>query len=210
MPLFTKPLSLTTLTPPHPSCPLSHHPPPPPSPQAFLSRALEPPSARAVHNARLLLHQVGALDPATDALTPLGRHLAHLPVDPLVGKMIVLGTVFGCLEPVLVIAAGLAQRDPWVVPPPEMRREAEAVRAFLAGGALSDHVALQRAYESWSALGTVVEREEFCRRSFLRSSTLQQMQDTVLQFAELLADAGFLTVGRGYGGDGEGGRGMSQ
>ncbi len=36
-------------------------------------------------------------------LTFLGRVLAHLPVDLLLGKLIVLGHVFGCLEECLII-----------------------------------------------------------------------------------------------------------
>lgn len=36
-------------------------------------------------------------------LTFLGRVLAHLPVDLRLGKLIVLGHVFGCLEECLII-----------------------------------------------------------------------------------------------------------
>ena len=36
-------------------------------------------------------------------LTFLGRVLAHLPVDLHMGKMIVLGHVFGCLDESLII-----------------------------------------------------------------------------------------------------------
>lgn len=36
-------------------------------------------------------------------LTFLGRVLAHLPVDLYLGKMIVLGHIFGCLDECLII-----------------------------------------------------------------------------------------------------------
>ena len=39
-------------------------------------------------------------------LTPLGYHLAALPVNVRVGKMMLYGTIFRCLDPVLTIAAG--------------------------------------------------------------------------------------------------------
>lgn len=45
-----------------------------------------------------------------------GCHLAKLPVDPKVGKMLLMEAVFQCLGPALTIAAGLAQRDPLVLP----------------------------------------------------------------------------------------------
>ena len=42
-----------------------------------------------------------------------GHHLAHLPVDTKVGKMLLLGTFFGCLSPVLSIAASLSYKSPF-------------------------------------------------------------------------------------------------
>lgn len=36
-------------------------------------------------------------------LTFLGRVLAHLPIDLYLGKMVVLGHVFGCLDECLII-----------------------------------------------------------------------------------------------------------
>ena len=48
-------------------------------------------------------------------LTFVGRVLAHLPVDIQLGKMIVLGHVFGCLEETLIIglSAIVQQNDVW-------------------------------------------------------------------------------------------------
>lgn len=55
--------------------------------------------------------QMGALSVKSDGkdqnddgnLTFLGRVLAHLPLDLYLGKMIVLGHVFGCLDECLII-----------------------------------------------------------------------------------------------------------
>ncbi|XP_044488967.1 DExH-box ATP-dependent RNA helicase DExH7, chloroplastic isoform X2 [Mangifera indica] len=51
----------------------------------FLSKALEPPREEAVNSAISLLYEVGAVE-GDEELTPLGHHLAKLPVDVLVGK----------------------------------------------------------------------------------------------------------------------------
>ena len=48
--------------------------------------------------------------------TPLGYHLSCLPLDPRLGKSLLLGAVFQCLDPVLTIAAGLSLRSPFVAP----------------------------------------------------------------------------------------------
>jgi ATP-dependent RNA helicase DHX57 len=46
----------------------------------------------------------------TPALTALGYHLATLPVEPRVGKMMLYGAIFGCVEPALTIAASMSGR----------------------------------------------------------------------------------------------------
>ncbi|CAG9462498.1 unnamed protein product [Pedinophyceae sp. YPF-701] len=168
--------------------------------EPFLARALQPPEPRAVHNAKELLVAIGALEQAAEALTPLGQHLAHLPVDPLVGKMIIMGAMFGVVGPILTIAAGMAHRDPFVLPPPERRAEAAERRKRLSRGSCSDHVTLVHAFEGWRAAGGYRERSDFCWRNYMRSNTMELMVDLRLQFAELLADVGFLPVeGRGAG-----------
>jgi HrpA-like RNA helicase len=45
----------------------------------------------AVASALAELCALRALDPATENLTPLGKHLAHMPVDARIGKMLLFG-----------------------------------------------------------------------------------------------------------------------
>ena len=45
-------------------------------------------------------------------LTELGHHLADLPVEPRLGKMVLYSIVLKCLDPVLTIVCALAYRDP--------------------------------------------------------------------------------------------------
>ena len=95
----------------------------------FLANALEPPSALAVQNALELLEDIDALkveDEGADEdehyiaaykegrvveekefLTPLGQRLAFLPVPPQIGKALIYGCLFGCLDPILTICACL-------------------------------------------------------------------------------------------------------
>ena len=48
---------------------------------------LEPPPRRAIADGYQLLNELGAVDDANE-LTPIGRELARLPLDPRVGRMI--------------------------------------------------------------------------------------------------------------------------
>lgn len=80
-----------------------------------LSEALDPPSARNVRRAIDALVDVKALT-TTEDLTPLGRQLAGLPLDVFLGKLILLGSIFGCLDAALTIAAVLSSKSPFSAP----------------------------------------------------------------------------------------------
>lgn len=58
---------------------------------------------------------MGALDD-NENLTPLGYHLAKLPLDPQTGKMILMGAIFSCVDPILSVAASLSFKDAFVIP----------------------------------------------------------------------------------------------
>lgn len=45
-----------------------------------------------------------------------GRNLSMLPVEPKLGKMLILGAIFNCLDPVMTVVAGLSVRDPFLMP----------------------------------------------------------------------------------------------
>lgn len=146
-----------------------------------LSRAPDPPTPEAVRDAITTLTEAGALNSA-GVLTPLGHHLARLPVDVRVGKIIVLGAVLGCLRPSLTIAAYLSSKSPFVAPHDE-RDAADRVRvAFaapkapgIAAGQFSDHLVVVAAYDAWrtaAASGGTRAGADFCRRHFLCPLTL--------------------------------------
>ena len=150
-----------------------------------LSRAPDPPTPEAVRDAIETLTEAGALDSA-GMLTPLGHHLARLPVDVRAGKIIVLGAVLGCLKPALTIAAYLSSKSPFAAPQDE-RDAADGVRVALAAskapgiaaGQFSDHLVVVAAYDGWQAAvasGGSRAGAEFCRRHYLCPLTLAALQ----------------------------------
>ncbi len=78
----------------------------------FLDKAVEPPPAVSVANAVQLLQDIGALEAPGERLTVLGRHLAALPLPPRIGKMLLYGVLFGCLDPILTVSCCMAYRCP--------------------------------------------------------------------------------------------------
>ncbi|NXB90395.1 TDRD9 helicase, partial [Vidua chalybeata] len=93
-------------------------------PKALLATALSPPSAGDIERTIVQLKELGALTTCVQTeenlhdgeLTFLGTVLTQLPVDLHLGKLIVLGHVFGCLEECLIIAAALSSRNFFAVP----------------------------------------------------------------------------------------------
>ena len=57
-----------------------------------------------------MFQDIGALEAGGEGLTQLGRHLAALPLPPRVGKLLLYGVLFRCLDPVLTVACAMAYR----------------------------------------------------------------------------------------------------
>jgi ATP-dependent RNA helicase DHX36 len=169
--------------------------------RAFLRRAIEPPNETAVAAALRSLQELDAVDHA-DELTPLGHHLAELPVDARLGKMMLYGAMFSCLDPVLTIAAGVGFRSPFLAPM-DRRDEADEAKRRIAekagAAATSDHLTLVAAYAGWiraKARGKTHERA-FLSSAFLSAQTLRQISEMRQQYVELLDQIGFLRSGAG-------------
>src|SRR3954454_5891311 len=73
---------------------------------------LDPPDRRQVRDGIALLQELGALEESGRRLTPLGRRLAQLPVDPRMGRMVLEAEELGCTDEAIVIAAALSIQDP--------------------------------------------------------------------------------------------------
>ncbi len=71
---------------------------------------LEPPPKRAIADGYQLLAELGAVDEFNE-LTPIGRELARLPLDPRVGRMILEARSRDALTEVLVIAAAFSVQE---------------------------------------------------------------------------------------------------
>ncbi|CAH2311362.1 ATP-dependent RNA helicase A isoform X1 [Pelobates cultripes] len=110
----------------------------------FLSKAIEPPPLDAVIEAEHTLRELDALD-SNDELTPLGRILAKLPIEPRLGKMMIMGCIFYVGDALCTISAATCFPEPFIS---EGRRLGYVHRNF-AGNRFSDHVALLSVFQAW-------------------------------------------------------------
>ena len=70
-------------------------------------------------------------------LTPLGRELARLPLDPRIGRIVLAARDGGCLAEALVIASALAVPDPRERPLERRRRPTRRTSGFATSGRTS-------------------------------------------------------------------------
>ena len=158
-----------------------------------LQEALDPPLPRNVRRAVDSLIDVKALTPVEE-LTSLGRQLAKLPLDVYLGKLIILSSIFRCLDAGLTMAALLSSKSPFVVPV-GARQQADAARlAFRRGN--SDLLTIYNAYSAWRRVcqGHATAEGHFCRKNYMSSQTLSNVEELKAQLAVALHDAGFLVL----------------
>lgn len=164
---------------------------------SFLQKAIEPPPLAALTHVVRSLVALSALrvEGETEELTPLGFHLAGLPVDPRIGKLMLLGSVFQCVDPILTVAASISFRSPFYAPIDQRDMVDKLRRAFCPEQ--SDHLTVLKAYNGWQdarARGGSEERV-YLSRNYLSYNTLCMIRDMKRQFAELLSEMGFLRSG---------------
>lgn len=162
------------------------------SPEDFLSKALDPPQPQVISNAMNLLRKIGACEPSEPKLTPLGQHLAALPVNVKIGKMLIFGAIFGCLEPVATLAAVMTEKSPFITPIGR-KDEADLAKSSLAV-ADSDHLTIYNAYLGWKKAqqeGGFRSEISYCQRNFLNRTSLLTLEDVKQELMKLVRAAGF-------------------
>jgi len=119
-------------------------------------------------------------------------------------KVIIYGSLFKCLDPMLTIAATMSFKSPFVSPM-DKRDEADAAKQDFASGR-SDHITILNAYNGWhdSRRNKGGAEYDYCRRNFLSINTLRMIQQMKQQLVELLCDIDFCwaphgRTTRGYG-----------
>jgi ATP-dependent helicase HrpA len=151
---------------------------------------IDAPDRRNIKDGVLLLQELGAFDPgARDVrtrLTPLGRKLAQLPVDPRLGRMILEADRNGCVKEVMVIAAALSIQDPRERPADRQQAAAEKHGRFVDKD--SDFLAYLNLWRYLRERQTELSSSQFrklCRAEFLNYLRVREWQDIYSQVRRL-------------------------
>jgi ATP-dependent helicase HrpA len=153
---------------------------------------VEPPDRRAITDGVRLLEELGAIEPGVAGrLTPMGRKLAQLPVDPRLARMVVEAERNGCLRDVLVIVAALSIQDPRERPA-EKRQAADERHARFADPESDFHAFLKL----WAYLRER-QRElsgsqfrKLCRTEYLSWLRIREWQDLDSQLRQVCRGMG--------------------
>ncbi|MBD8480719.1 ATP-dependent RNA helicase HrpA [Pseudomonas coleopterorum] len=149
---------------------------------------IEPPDGKAISDGFNLLQELSAVN-RENQLTPMGRQLARLPIDPRLGRMLLEGARQGSLQEVLIIASVLSVQDPRERPP-ERQQAADQAHAQWKD-ADSDFAALVNLWRGFETqrqeLGSSALRN-WCRKQFLNYLRLREWRDAHRQLSLICRD----------------------
>jgi ATP-dependent helicase HrpA len=150
---------------------------------------IDPPDKRNIADGVKLLEELGALDGRK--LTPLGRQLAQLPVDPRLARMVIEGGRQDCAAEVMVIAAALSIQDPRERPA-DKKQQADEKHARFADKD-SD-------FFTWLNLWRYLREQQrelsgnqfrrLCRSEFLNYLRVREWQDIYAQLRQVARTLG--------------------
>ena len=168
------------------------------------------PAAKSIRAGYALLEELGALDASDDVadavrmLTPIGRELARLPVDPTVGRMILEARTEQAVREVIIIAAGLSIQDPRERPMDKQQQADAAHRRFVHPD--SDFLTLLNIWEAYHGeFETMAQAKlrRFCRDHFLSYTRMREWRDIYTQLLDTLEQRDEFRLTSAYHGMGE-------
>ncbi|WP_294906636.1 ATP-dependent RNA helicase HrpA [Tatumella sp. UBA2305] len=153
---------------------------------------VEAPDKRHIQDGVRLLEELGGILPAVDGhykLTPMGRQLAQLPVDPRLARMVLAAQQFGCVREMMIITAALSIQDPRERPADRQQASDEKHRRF--ADKESD-------FQAWVNLWNYLQEQQQqlsgnqfrrqCKLDFLNYLRVREWQDIYTQLRQVVKE----------------------
>ena len=150
---------------------------------------IDPPERRYINDGRTLLTQLQAL--SDKRITPLGRQLARLPLDPRVGRMLIAGHENDVPVALRVIAAGLTIQDPRERPAAHRQAADEAQKPFVDNN--SDFISLLKLWDAFGQARAELSGNKlrnWCKTRFINFMRMREWEDLVRQLKRISHDMG--------------------
>ncbi len=149
---------------------------------------VEKPDSRMIKDGYETLQELGAVD-ERGQLTPIGRDLARLPIDPRIGRMVLAAGKEGSLHEVLVIASALSIQDPRERPM-AVQDEADAAHEEFADKT-SDFLTFLNLWSAWKDRKKHLSSSKlrrWCKDHFLSFVRMREWEDVHTQLADMVGD----------------------
>ncbi|WP_447874579.1 ATP-dependent RNA helicase HrpA [Serratia fonticola] len=155
---------------------------------------VEAPDNRNIQDGVRLLEELGAIKTAENGhyqLTPQGRQLAQLPIDPRLARMVLEAQKSGSVREMMIITSALSIQDPRERPMDKQqasdekhRRFADKDSDFMAFVNLWDYLKEQQKENSSSQF------RRLCRNDFLNYLRVREWQDIYTQLRQVVKELG--------------------
>jgi ATP-dependent helicase HrpA len=155
---------------------------------------IQPPDSKNINDGMKLLEELQAIERKQNAyvLTPLGRKIARLPVDPRYAKMVVEAGERDCAKEVMIITAGLSIQDPRERPQDKKQIADEKHSEF--ADADSDFMSLLNLWNAFSSNQKTLTNSQlrkWCKQYFVHYLRMREWQDIVSQMKKSLVEIGY-------------------
>lgn len=155
---------------------------------------VEAPDRRNIHDGVRLLEELGAIKTANIGhyqLTPQGRQLAQLPIDPRLARMVLEAQKSGSVREVMIITAALSIQDPRERPMDKQQASDEKHRRFVDND--SDFLAFVNLWDYLRVQQDEYSSAQFrrlCRNDFLNYLRVREWQDIYSQLRQVVKQLG--------------------
>ncbi|MDN4627080.1 ATP-dependent RNA helicase HrpA [Erwinia sp. PsM31] len=154
---------------------------------------VEAPDKRNIQDGVKLLEELGAitLDDQHYKLTPSGRSLAQLPVDPRLAKMVLEAQKYACTREVMIITAALSIQDPRERPVEKQQASDEKHRRF--ADKESDFLSFVNLWNYLQEQQKALSSSQFrrlCKTDYLNYLRVREWQDIYTQLRQVVRELG--------------------
>ncbi|WP_261653462.1 ATP-dependent RNA helicase HrpA [Erwinia mallotivora] len=154
---------------------------------------VEAPDKRNIQDGVRLLEELGAITYSDEQyrLTPSGRTLAQLPVDPRLAKMVLAAQHYACTREVMIIAAALSIQDPRERPADRQQASDEKHRRF--ADKESDFLSFVKLWDYLQEQQQALSSGQFrrlCKTDYLNYLRVREWQDIYTQLRQVVREQG--------------------
>ncbi|MGR8933515.1 MAG: ATP-dependent RNA helicase HrpA [Gammaproteobacteria bacterium] len=147
---------------------------------------VEPPESKMIRDGLNMLHEVHALDKQGN-LTDTGRHLAKLPIDPKLARMLLEADKQHCLSEVAIIVSGLSIQDPREKPADKLPQAEQKHSVFRAED--SDFLSFLNLWAKFEEQKKHLSNNKlrgWCRDNFISYIRMREWQDVHAQIQQVI------------------------